>query len=237
MENITFGGFNTRADRDGFAVVYPDGIEQHWNEGLATGQYFAHGIDADDVGFIAALIDLLAKERHIDRKRVYVTGVSNGATMAHRLACELGGKITAIAPVAGNMPTYLASRCAPCGPVSVLLINGTADPIVPWGGGEIEVDRLKLGMVLSVDETAKFWVNHNHCGTTPVLTQEPDGGRVRREVYSGGRGGSEVILYAIEGGGHTWPHAHRFLPEFLTGKTSLDANEVIWNFFKKHSMN
>lgn len=244
MEELTLGGFNTLADRDGCAVVYPDGINKYWNDGRADSTYRAHRVNIDDVGFISALIDLLLKERNLEKDRVYVTGMSNGALMAHRLACELTGKIAAIAPVTGNLPAVPAYPCSPSRPVAVLLINGTADPIVPWEGGKIRLGLRRMGKVLSVTKTVKFWVAHNHCTPTPVVTWEPPGGapdgtRVRKEVYPGGRAGSEVILYAIEGGGHTWPQGYRYLPEMFIGKTSqeLDANAVIWNFFKKHSMN
>lgn len=243
MEHLTQGGFNTLADKEGFVVVYPDGLEKHWNDGRENARYRAHRENLDDVGFISALIDQLVQRRNIDPERVYVTGISNGALMAHRLACELAGKIAAIAPVAGNMPANPASRCAPAGPVSVLMINGTADPMVPWEGGDVRFGWLKLGKVRSVAQTVKFWVAHNRCSASPVITREPhhdpqDATRVRKEVYGGGQAGTEVILYTIEGGGHTWPRGRRFMPERIVGPTNkdLEANEVIWNFFKKHSL-
>lgn len=243
MERLTLEGFNSLADREGCAVVYPDGLDKHWNDGRQEGRYRAHREKIDDVGFISALIDHLVKERQVDPNRVYVTGISNGAMMSQRLAWELTGKIAAIAPVAGSMPTGLAPCGSPSRPIPVLLINGTADPMVPWTGGEIRFGRLKLGKVWSVAETVKFWVAHNHCDPNPVITRLPhrgaaDGTRVRQEVYGGGREGTEVVLYAIEGGGHTWPQGLRYMPEWFVGKTSqdLEANEVIWSFFKRHSL-
>ena len=102
----------------------------------------------------------------------------------------------------------------------------------------------KLGKVLSVRQTIEYWVKHNGCAPSPTITEEPDrdpddGTRVHREEYSGGREGTEVIFYAIEGGGHTWPGGYQYLPASIIGKTSkdIDANEVIWSFFKKHSKN
>jgi polyhydroxybutyrate depolymerase len=242
MEKLTLGGFNTLADKEGFMVVYPDGIENHWNDGRAAVRYRTIREKIDDVGFISALIDYLVKERRVDKNRVYVTGISNGAMMSFRLACELTGKIAAIAPVAGNLPDDLAPHCSPARPIPVLMISGTADPLMPWGGGEAGSRRVKVGRVLSVAQTLKFWAAHNQCSPTPAITWESprdprDGTRVRKEVYGGGQEGAEVILYAIEGGGHSWPKGHQYLPEIFVGKTSqnLDANEVIWNFFKKQS--
>jgi polyhydroxybutyrate depolymerase len=96
--------------------------------------------------------------------------------MSYRLACELSDKITAIAPVDGNIPILLPPECSPSKPVSVLAINNTDDPLVPFYGGEIwgRLHRLKLGKVLSVNESIGFWVNRNMCSVTPVVTDEPD---------------------------------------------------------------
>lgn len=241
MVALTLGGFNTLSEREGFIVVYPDGIGKHWNDGREGLRYRAHREKIDDVGFISALIDHLVKEFNIDKKRVYVTGMSNGAIMSYLLACKLSERIAAIAAVAGLIPKNLPLHCSPSRPISVLIINGVEDPLVPWEGGEFRFGRLKLGRGLSVSDTVNYWVTHNKCSSLPTITWEPDkdpqdGTRVRKEVYGQGKEGTEVILYAIEGGGHTWPGGYQYLNERIIGKTSrdIDANEVIWNFFKKH---
>jgi polyhydroxybutyrate depolymerase len=238
-EILTLGGFNTLADRDGFVVVYPDGIGRHWDDGREGARYYTHKEKIDDVGFISSLIDHLVNELNIDNKSVYVTGISNGATMSNRLACELSEKISAIAPVAGAMPKGL--NCSPSKPISVLAINSVEDPLVPWGGGDIRLGFLKVGKVLSVNETVSYWAIHDNCSSSPNVTWEPDkdpqdGTRVRKEVYENCGNGTEVVLYAIEGGGHTWPGGIQYLPKIVIGRTSrdIDANEVIWNFFKEH---
>jgi len=245
MVKLTLGGFDKLSDKEGFVVVYPDGIGKNWNDGRSgeeTG-YRAHKENIDDVGFISALIDALIKKLDIDPKRVYVTGMSNGAIMSYRLACELTGKIASVAAVAGNIPQNLYPSCSPSRPISVLAINNVNDPLLPWAGKDITgpFGLKKLGKVLSTAETIRFWVNHNNCSLSPVITHEPDkdpkdGTRIRKEVYRNGKNETEVILYAIEGGGHTWPGGYQYLNERIIGKTSrdLDANEVIWDFFKKH---
>jgi|APHig6443717497_1056834.scaffolds.fasta_scaffold33475_2 polyhydroxybutyrate depolymerase len=242
---LTHKGFNKLADKDGFIMVYPDGIELNWNDGRMDEEAKdrAHGENIDDVGFISALIDSMIKDYNIDPKRVYVTGISNGAIMSYRLACELSHKITAIAPVDGNIPALLFPECSPSRPVSVLAINNTDDPLVPFEGGYIYgIRKINLGKVLSANESIEFWVNRNGCSVTPDVTEEPDndpkdGTRVTRIQYINGIEGTEVILYAVEGGGHTWPGGVQYLPAMVIGKTSrdFDANEVIWSFFKKHS--
>jgi polyhydroxybutyrate depolymerase len=243
---ITRKGFNKLADKDGFIVVYPDGIELNWNDGRMDEETHdrAHRENIDDVGFISALIDTMTKDYNIDPKRVYVTGISNGAIMSYRLACELSRKITAIAPVDGNIPYMLSDECYPSMPVSVLAINNVNDPVVPFEGGDIHVRfrRVKLGKVLSVNESIGFWVKRNICSTVPVVDEEPDrdpkdGTRVTRKQYINNIDGTEVILYSVDGGGHTWPGGFQYMPKWIIGKTSrdIDANEVIWSFFKKHS--
>lgn len=243
MEKLTLGGLNKLSDQEGFLVVYPDGIEKHWNDGREEVRYRAHREKIDDVGFISALIDHLVAERNIDKKRIYATGISNGAMMSFRLACELSEKIAAIAPVAGAIPENLPTRCLPSRPISVLMISNTEDPMVPWEGGEIRFGRQRFGKVLSVTETVKYWATHNQCSSSPIITWEPDkdskdGTRVRKESYNQCKEGTEVVLYAIEGGGHTWPGGQQYLPTWMVGKTSkdIDTNEVIWDFFKKHKI-
>jgi polyhydroxybutyrate depolymerase len=243
---ITLKGFNKLADKDGFIMVYPDGIELNWNDGRMDEEANdrAHRENIDDVGFISALIDFMIKDYNINPKRVYVTGISNGAIMSYRLACELSHKITAIAPVDGNIPYQFLPECLPSRPVSVLAINNLNDPRVPFEGGEIygQFHRIKLGKVLSVNESIGFWVKRNMCSLAPVETKEPDrdprdGTRVTRKQYINGIEGTEVTLYIVEGGGHTWPGGFQYMPAWLIGKTSrdIDANEVIWSFFIRHS--
>jgi len=242
MVKLTLSGFNTLADKEGFIVVYPDGtrhsgrIKTRWND--SRDERYSQ---ADDVGYISALIEHLAQTLNIDRSRVYATGISNGAHMSMRLARELSDKIAAVAPVAYTMPERFASLPVSAKPISVLVMTGTKDPFVPWEGGETPdpTGTRMLGRVLSVPETVRVLVAHNQCSTTVMAAWEPDkdlqdGTRVRREVYGQCRGGAEVILYAIESGGHSWPGGWQYLPKGIIGKTSkdIDANEVIWNFFK-----
>jgi polyhydroxybutyrate depolymerase len=243
---VTRKGFDKLADKEGFIVVYPDGIELNWNDGRMDEEANdrAHRENIDDVGFISALIDSMIKDYNIDPKQVYITGISNGAIMSYRLARELSHKITAIAPVDGSIPSLFNTEFSPSRHVSVLAINNVNDPIVPFEGGDIygHFHSVKLGKVLSVDESIGIWVKQNMCSTIPVVTEEPDrdpkdGTRVTRKEYINNTDGTEVILYSIDGGGHTWPGGFQYLPAWIIGKTSrdIDANEVIWSFFKKHS--
>ena len=243
MEKLTQEGFNALAEKEGFIVVYPEAVEKHWNDGRALQRWLSQREKIDDIGFLSALIEHLSREHRIDKRRIYATGISNGGLMSYRLACELTYQIAAIAAVASSMGENLSLSCSPSRPISVLIINGIEDPLVPWEGGEIRLGPWGLGRVLSTSNTVKFWVGRNLCASSPLISWEPDrdpqdGTRVRKEVYASCRKGTEVILYAVIGGGHTWPGGYQYLGEWIVGKTSrdIDANEVIWGFFKKHEL-
>jgi polyhydroxybutyrate depolymerase len=225
------------SDQQGFIVVYPNGLDHHWNDGRGTTPPEQQGVD--DVGFVSALLEHLAQTLNIDPKRVYATGISNGTIFTQRLGCELSNKIAAIGPVAGTLAEKLALGCAPQQLVSVVEMHGTEDPRVPYNGGQVQSDY--DGRVLSVRETVTHWVALDGCGPSPQTTLEPnrdpnDGTRVLRETYSSCQNGSEVVLYAIEGGGHTWPGQPASLSHPTDGRIcrDIDATEVIWDFFAQH---
>jgi polyhydroxybutyrate depolymerase len=230
-------GFSELADRKGFIVVYPNGIDRRWNDSRGvTGRQ-----DVDDVGYFTALVDHLKRTQAIDPRRVYVAGVSNGAMMSHRLACERADVVAAIAPVAGAVPEPLGPRCSPKGAVSVVAINGTEDPLVRWNGGNVvRRSGRERGRTLSVPETVALWARLNRCSTWAAVTREPDrdpadGTRVRREEYAPCQESASVVLYAVEGGGHSWPGTTRAARP-LSGRVSRDINatDLIWTFFESH---
>ncbi len=229
--------FDRVSDKHGFLVVYPDGLERSWADGRGGTPSDEKGVD--DVAFLSALIRKLAHEYKVDTARVYATGISNGGFMSQRLACGLSEQIAAVGVVAATMGKNVASRCAPKLPVSVLVLIGTKDPLVPIEGGVMR--RGAGGAILSLDETAREWASLDGCKSKPEVTVEPDwagdGTRIRRDTYSACKEGTEVLIYWIEGGGHTWPGGKQYLPELMIGKTTrnLDASEVIWKFFERHT--
>lgn len=238
---LTLGGFNTLADTHSFIVVYPDGFEKNWNDGRKNVTDPAHQQNIDDVGFFTALIENLTIEFNIDPCRIFSTGISNGAMMSYRLAIEIPDKIAAVAPVAGALPVDLLSYNITDVSLSVCVISGTHDPLVPWEGGLVGTPRNPRGMVISVPDSVQFWVTHNHCSVPPNVTLLPDIDPndhtwISRDIYRSGSNNTEVILYTIYNGGHTWPDGYQYLPESLIGRTSHDmnANEVIWEFFSTH---
>ena len=241
MEKLTLQRFNELADRDGFIALYPDGVGHNWNDGREVPASQAHRAKVNDVGFLMALIDRFVKEYGADPACIYVTGISNGAMMSLRLACELSDKIAAVAPVAGSMPKNDWESCKPRFPVSVLFINGSEDPLVPFQGGWVHFFRQKRGEVLSVPESAKLWAWIDGIKARPVTENlehldQSDPTSVQRITWSPGKDNTEVVLYLVRGGGHTWPGGWRYAGEWLVGKVSrnLDASDVIWEFFKRH---
>lgn len=223
-------GFSRLAEREGFVVVYPDGLNRRWNDG--RGYAATH----DDVGFVRALLDTLRRELSVDPRRIYATGISNGAMFSYRLACDLPGVFAAVAAVAGAMPTDLAPACDHTEPVSVLALQGTADPLMPYAGGGVARRR---GRVLSATRSIAFWATVSGCAAAPVTTLEPDrapddGTRVHRTVYGGCRDGRSVELYTIEGGGHTWPGGPAAGRRVGRVSRELDATALIWGFFVQH---
>jgi polyhydroxybutyrate depolymerase len=231
--------FSELADRAGFIVAYPEGIGKSWNDGRDTTVSKAHRDRIDDVGFIAAIIDAIASDYPIDRKRIYATGISNGAIFSHYLAANLSSRIAAIAPVIGGLADPFHKNFKPEQPVSVLILQGTRDPLVPFDGGEVAWGN--RGKIISTAQTVKAWVKHNGC-TAPSRSgslpdkDATDGCTVQSSSWSDCRDGTGVTLYTLEGAGHTWPGGAQYLPERWVGKVcrDIDATEIIWEFFRSH---
>jgi polyhydroxybutyrate depolymerase len=231
-------GFSRLADTAGFIVAYPEAVNRHWNDGRNVRRFRAQREQVDDVGFMAALIERLSVDQGVDPKRVYATGISNGGMMCHRLAIELGDRLAAIAPVAAGLPEPLA-EVRPVHPVSVVAVSGTSDPLVPYQGGGVGLLH-KRGRVLSAAATADFWVRANKCAKEIAPETLPDADpadrtRVVCSRWTEGREGSEVVLYTVEGGGHTWPLGVRRPRSFGRVSRDIDATRLIWDFFREHS--
>lgn len=232
-------GFTALADREHFIVAYPNGVDAFWRDGRDL--TFRGDIEGrvDDVAYISALIDRFVHQYHVDPKRVYVTGISNGGMMTLRLGCELSAKLAAIAPIAANIPRRIYKSCQPAASLPVLVMNGTADPLVPYDGGDVRFFRQRRGKVVSTQETVLFWRQQNQCRGMPETRQLPDrdtgdSSRVTRTIY----GSSCLVeLYTVIGGGHTLPGSDLpDLPRILGQKNrDIDGAAVIWTFFKNHS--
>jgi polyhydroxybutyrate depolymerase len=226
-------GFNPLADRHGFLVCYPEGVEHHWNDGRESPRFPKK--PQDDVDFVAKLLDHLRANYKIDPDRVFATGNSNGGFFSHRLGWELSDRLAAIAPSAGTLGTTVVGKFAPKHPVHVLHIHGTDDPAVPYNGGTVIGNG---GECVAVPDLIGRWVKANGCAAEPKVEVLPkktaDPTKVRKEVYAAGGKKSEVVLLAVEGHGHNWPG--RPAPGEKAGPSTkeLNAAEVVWDFFREH---
>lgn len=229
------------ADREKFLVVYPQGIGRGWNDGRDAKLSQAHRDDVDDLAFFDAVLASVAHEYRIDMKRVFATGISNGGIFSHYLAANRSGSVAAIAPVVGGLATPFHQRFRPAAPVSVLVIQGTADPLVPYDGGKVaERTGRDHGRIIGTEEAIHLWTRANGCAEEPVITpmadRDPtDACRTEERRWRGGRDGTEVVLWRVENGGHTWPDGMQYLPERIIGRVTHDFGSAdIWEFFKSH---
>lgn len=216
------------SDARGFIVAYPEGVAASWNAGDCCGTAWTDAVD--DVKFVRDLIDRIEADYCIDPRRVFATGMSNGGFLSHRLACEVSDRIAAVAPVAGVLGI---DGCAPKRPMPVLHFHGTADPMVPYGGGTPIIPQLGVGLKFrSVAETMDYWRKQNGCSSfEQTIFQKGDATCVQ---WPDCNAGAATVLCTIDGGGHTWPGG---IP-IPAGKTSTDisATTSMLDFFETHPM-
>jgi polyhydroxybutyrate depolymerase len=225
---------NAMSDEKGFLVVYPDGagglFNQTWNATLCCDPARQSGVD--DAGFIDAIIDDLGVNLNhdINPKRIYVAGFSNGGMMAHAVACRLSHRVAAVGIVAGTGVLDPAA-CGPAHPVSVIAIHGDQDPRVQYNGGTFP-SRAGGQAYPGIREVVAFWRDHNQAGTTVPVQPVDTVAEVER--YTGGIDGTEVVLYTVQGGNHSWPGGRRV---FLFGQNptpDFSATTALWEFFDQH---
>ena len=239
----SYSRMNATADREGFVAVYPNGTGHFgarlltWNAGTCCGS--AQKENIDDVGFTRALVDDLARRTHLDRSRVYATGLSNGAMMAYRLAVEASDLVAAIAPVAGAE----VAEFHPRRPMPIMHVHSVDDQRALYAGGLGPPFPLTNDRVLhqAVESVIARWVAFDGCptpgrtgptlrgsGKTAAFTATPI-------TYAPCREGVEVVLWKLSGSGHVWPGAALdYLPRLLGhGTDVIDANAEMWRFFSR----
>lgn len=221
--------WDAEADKGHFLVAYPDGLGRAWNAGSCCGNPSSSNLD--DVGFITAVVGAIEQQMPIDPARVYVTGMSNGAMMSLRLACDTD-MFAAIAPVAGTLMT----DCSRARPTSVLQIHGTADASVPYNGGpgkSLKADGTPRVDGPPVPAVFATWRGIDGCGPTTTTTS----GVVTTET-AGCPDGRTVELISVADAGHQWPGGVRSAISERLGlpapSTALDATDTIWQFFTQH---
>lgn len=224
--------YNWDAEADGghFLVAYPDGMDRAWNAGSCCG--IPKNRNIDDVGFITAMVRDIAAQTAIDPARIYLTGMSNGAMMALRLACQ-SDLFAAVAPVAGTLLT----DCSHASPTSVLQIHGTADDRVPYDGGPGRAKTFSGAPNVdgpSAPAVNRTWRDIDSCAAPATATA----GQVTTQTADC-PGGRTVELISVAGAGHQWPGgvpspvAQR-LGDLPPPSTALNATDTIWQFFAAH---
>ena len=228
-------GLRATADAHGFVLAFPEGSGRlarvrTWNAGECCGYAVEQGVD--DVGFVVAAIDALVARHAVDPHRVYLTGMSNGAMLAYRVALERPERVAAIAPVAGAMaldPELVRV------PVPVLHMHGTDDRHAPFEGGVGPVS-VGGGVRRSVPDTLAAWVRAHGAAPEPVVARLPDladdGLRVERHAYAAPGDPEAVVLILVVGGGHTWPGSTARERWLGPSTLDVDANELMWAYFE-----
>ena len=215
------GGFDRRwptARR--FLVVYPDGIGGHWNDGRAVDAFLVCRLGIDDTAFVVAVIDAVSRDHRVDSRRIYAAGFSNGGIFCQLLGVRLAGRLAAIASVSGSLAEPLRGAATSETPLSVLILQGKSDAIVPFEGGSLS----------SGQDASSGPPKPRASGPLPTAAggkplprpqrhRARKAGRIERTEWSGCRGRAAVELEALEGGGHSWP---------------TTAAETIWAFFRDH---
>jgi polyhydroxybutyrate depolymerase len=227
-------GFTEKAIAEDFIIAYPDGTGRRgnvlltWNAGHCCGDAMKEKVY--DVGFIGALIDELVVRYPIDRKRVYVTGMSNGGMMAHRVGIELSDKVAAIAPVVGAL---FGNDGHPHSPVSALMFNGLLDESVPVGGGETggRFGGAWDGTPMKpASEQGRFWAAADGCKAVPRVIDGSAYQLVRYECSAP----IAVESYLVKDQGHAWPGGKQGTRRANGPSTAITATDVMWEFFKAH---
>ena len=237
------------ADHEGFLVVYPEGTGilayrlHTWNAGRCCG--YARDHQVDDVGFVRALLDDLAHRTTVDQRRVYATGLSNGAMMSYRLAAELGDRIAAIAPIAGGM---VVDAIRSPRPVPVMHFHSIDDPRATFTGGlgpPFPFTNVRV-MHPAIDSVIAHWVKFDHCPTSPTIGQTIHGrpgslGANHTATlirYTPCAGGAEFVFWKLTGAGHVWPGAGVQSWQQYVGPATdvIGADTLMWRFFQRFSL-
>jgi polyhydroxybutyrate depolymerase len=219
-QQSVYSGFDPLADAEGFVVASPNGVD------AAVRQWRFLGTE-DDRTFAVALVDELVEHACVDPDRVFAAGISSGAAMSASLACFTSDRFAGFGLVAANF--YIPALCGDAEPRPMVIFHGTADEVVPYEGGPIATSSLS---VQPAEESAAGWAEHHGCDPEP--TEEMVGRTVVRIAWSGCT--EPVVLYRVDGGGHTWPGAEIAVERLGPTTDEVDASSVMWDLFRDASL-
>jgi polyhydroxybutyrate depolymerase len=210
-------GMAPLSDQEGFIVAYPNGVQARWNAGLCCGGTL------DDVGFIRAVVAAIEAEATIDRRRIYVTGLSNGGAMSHRLACDASDLFAAAAPMAFPVPFRPLSHCQPLRSIPVLTVMGLTDVLVSYEGG----------LFPSAAQTFAYWHDINGCdAATPDVLVES--GQSRCETYTACRNGVQAGLCSVVA--RALPNLPTVSGHILYLNDDFNLAQVAWSFLSQFQL-
>tara|TARA_B100000945_G_scaffold313317_1_gene309231 strand:+ start:642 stop:2489 length:1848 start_codon:yes stop_codon:yes gene_type:complete len=227
---MDYSGMNEVADENGFAVCYPQGTTDQFNNTFFNvGYQFQNNPTVDDVGFIVSLAEYLQGAYQLSAINTFSTGMSNGGDMSYMLACEASSTFKAVAPVAGAIMEDIYESCNPENPVPIFETHGTEDDVTLYEGDPFNDDG--WGVYLDIPSTIDFFVNQNNL-TEMTFSELPDlnpndGSTIESYIYNSPSSNNEVWLYKVIGGGHDWPGAW--------GNMDVNISEEIWRFFNEMS--
>ena len=213
------------SEKENIIVVYPDGYKRYWNECRKAATSLANVENVDENTFFAEMIDYFQKRYKARQGSVFVVGTSGGGHMAYKLAMTMPSKFKAITAIIANLPTESNMDCTPLGkPLSVMIVNGTKDPLNKYEGGEMSTGGVYLGTVRSTEQTFAYWANLDGYRGEPVKTFLPDvdpadGKTIEKYAYES-KGKPDVVLLKVINGKHDYPN-------------DIDVHLEAWAFFKK----
>jgi polyhydroxybutyrate depolymerase len=210
-----YSGFDAEADKFGFVVAYPNGVDaaiREWN-------FLTPG----DVNFATDVVATLVRDACVDSAHAYAVGISSGGAMTASLACQASDTYAGFGPVSGDF--YIPAVCARARQRPIIIFHGTADPVVPYNGGRVGTAS---GLpVMPAETIAADWARHNGCTSGPDSTRL--GSQVVRLTWNGCA--APVVMYRIEGGGHTWPGSAIDIPRLGLTTKQVSATDEMWKFF------
>lgn len=236
---ITRRTFHNLSEQHNFILSFPEALNRHWNDAREDSISLSHYNDVDDVGFIEKVVTYAIDSFRVDPQQIFAVGLAEGGLMTYRLACEIPEKFKGFGAVAASMSLDQLVECRADTSISLIAINGTRDPILPYEGGQIMADELERGSILPVEDAIDYWVKQCECDEKYVLKDMAnrdtfDETRSEKLTFDDCKDDRSIVLIRVNNGGHTWPGGRQYEGQKNIGKTAkdFDASVEIWKFFK-----
>lgn len=241
MQIFTGHEFDQLADKDeNTIVVYPQGYKNNWNDCRKEAPFPAKQLNVDDVRFTEEIISFFRKEYQVNPANIFAVGYSNGGQMVMKLARQKPEWFKGFAVISANLPTETNDDCTDANKqVSLLLMNGTSDPVNPYEGGEVMLDGQSFGPVMSTEQNLKHWLTVSNCDKTEKFTTRfPKNNKANnvtaiQKTFISPATSKQISFIKIINGGHTIPNRNFRIPIKQMGKMNqdIDGPKLVWDFF------